>query len=160
MEVRLQHRNQVGNLETNIDKHIKRVHLRDVYGNETTVAVVNQKVAFKRLGGEVIDTARAVGDVTHDDSLHAAKALQNVADGTCIHQQALWELQRDPFRPTCADAPKGLVDFEVVVRGQALLDCFIEVRIVHNIIGDLIPHKPLQHPLCSSPPVTLVGNVF
>ena len=48
------------------------------------------------------------------------KPLQDVCNGGCIHQQALWELQSRCARPRALEPPNCLVDFKVVVRRKGL----------------------------------------
>lgn len=86
------------------------------------MAVVDHHVATESASGVVVDAARAVGHVAHDDALALGEALDDVDEGTSIHGETLWHLQRNPFRSILADLGDRLGDLEVVVGGEEVLD--------------------------------------
>ena len=67
---------------------------------------------------EVVDAARAVRDVAHDDDVDVRKLAQHVRDGTGEHEEALGKLQGHLAHAELPDAPHRLDNLKVVVARQ------------------------------------------
>lgn len=101
------------------------------------MCVVHQQVAAERARREVIDAARAVCHVAHDNRLGPrTERLDDVGDSAREQQQALGHLQCHPRRLRFADVMDRLVDFEVVV-GRQEPDRCVERGVVENLGRDL-----------------------
>ena len=92
-EVALHGSQQMGGVDANLHENVERLDLGDVDGDQAAVRVVNQEVTFQRSRGVIVDTACAVGDVAHDDRLHArAKRRDDVGDGGREDKESLGKL--------------------------------------------------------------------
>lgn len=115
-EVPLQRRQEVCRVDADVDKDVERLDLGDVDRDEARVGIVHEEVAAHRPGRVVVDAARAVGHVAHDEGFDArAKLLQDVGYGGGEEQQTLWHLQCDPLGAQRPDPMDGLGNLERVV---------------------------------------------
>jgi len=127
-----------------------------VRNTEAAVGIVQQKVAPEGNGGKVVDATGSVRDIAKDDRVNTAKALDDVDNRACVHQQPLGELQGHTLAPLLAKTPYRLVDFKVVVGGElnrvhlsvAKMSCtthqlngLVQVLVVEDIIWHLIDHE-------------------
>lgn len=82
---------------------------------KTAVAVVDHHVASQCPRSVIIDTARSVRDVSHDDTLRSTEPLDDVDNRTAVHEESLWHLEGDSGRSILLDLCDRLGDLEVVV---------------------------------------------
>lgn len=83
------------------------------------MAVVDEEVGAERGGGEVVDAAGAVGDVTkYKAGLDGGEGGEDVGEDEGVHEEALGELEGDALGARGEHAPEGFVDLEVVVGGE------------------------------------------
>lgn len=83
------------------------------------MSVMNQQVRVKRTRREVVHAARAVGDVTEDETVGGvSEGGDDVGDDERVHEEAFGELEGDALGARGGDAPDGFVDFEGVVWGE------------------------------------------
>lgn len=122
------------------------------------MSIVHEHVASQGNSGVIVNAACAIGYVAHNHSQRISKptcpysqlsAMQarkaastcapfdNVRDRTCKHLQTLWHLQGDHLRVVLSNMMYSFVYFKGVVRWK-LLDCCIELRVVQDILRDLI----------------------
>jgi len=62
---------------------------------KTTVTVMHHEVASESDRRKVVDTTCAIGDVSHDQGLDAAKLFQDIRDGAGENQESFRKLQCD-----------------------------------------------------------------
>ena len=148
-EVALQRGEQVGRVDADINEDVERLDLGDINGDEAAVRVVHEQVAAECAGGVVVDAARAIGDVAHDEGLDARAELdEDVGDGGGEEEQALGHLEGDLSGARGADAVDGLGDLEAVVGGEQGYGG-PEVGVLCDFLGHLVqePRRPTW--LCS-----------
>lgn len=131
-------------VDGDLDEDVEHRHRGGIDGDEAAVAEVDEQVHVERASGQVVDAARAVGDVAEDEAVRdGGEGGEDVGDDERVHQEALRELERDARGVRGAHAPDDLVDLEVVVRRQQG-DGGVERRVVEDGVGDLAPHKTLR----------------
>ena len=96
-------------------KDVEHVGLHLVDRHEARVAVVHEQLAPQRGGREVVDTAGAIRDVSHDDGGDARKALEDICDGGGKDEESLRELECHARRVELSQPPDRLWDLEIVV---------------------------------------------
>lgn len=90
-----------------------------IYRNKAAVAVVNKEIGAQGGGGEVVDAAGAVGDVSEDeDGGDVSEGGEDVGDGEGVEEEALGELEGHALGAHGEYAPHRFVDFEGVVGRQ------------------------------------------
>ena len=118
--------NQMGDVYPDSNKDIERLDLRNINRDKTRMRIVDQQIAFQRSSGEVVDTARSVCNVTHDDGFDAGtEGFDDIGDGTCEQQETFGELEGYAAGGGAADGVDGFVEFEVVVGGEEGRDGFV-----------------------------------
>jgi hypothetical protein len=102
---------------------------------QTAVPIVYHHVAAESHSSVVVNAARAIRDITHDDSQSIRKSIEgnssaairrrkeaftcapldDVCDCAREHLETLGHLECDHFRPVLADVMNRLVDLERIV---------------------------------------------
>jgi hypothetical protein len=82
------------------------------------VPIVHEKVGSERASVEIIDAARAVGNVPKDDYLALRVFAEDIGQGACKHLEALGKLQGHALCASLLDAVHRLVHLKVVVGWQ------------------------------------------
>ena len=67
---------EVRSVDADRDKDVQGRDLGDSYWDETAVGVMNQKIAAKRSCCEVIDAARTISHIAHDQCGYAGAELR------------------------------------------------------------------------------------
>jgi hypothetical protein len=93
------------------------------------VSVVHHHIASERPRRIIINTARSIGHVAHDNTLRAAKPLDNIHNRAPVHHKPFRHLQRDPGRSILFYLGDGFGDLEVVVGGEEVSDGREEKRV-------------------------------
>lgn len=98
-EVQLDALDKVRQIEANVDENVLHRHaFGDVDRHQTAMTVVHEKIAAERTSRIVVDAARAVSDVAHDDGVGAGESVYNVGNDTRVRQQTFGKLQRNAAR--------------------------------------------------------------
>lgn len=80
------------------------------------MSVVDQEVGVEGRGGEVVDAAGAVGDVTEDEAVGGAgEGEEDVGEVERVHEESFGELKGDAVGAGGEDPVHAFVHFEVVV---------------------------------------------
>lgn len=121
---------------------------------------MDEHIATQGDRGVVIDAARSVCDITHDDGqcisepirgfeqiemrngsannpVITCAPLDDICDGTCKHLETLRHLKSNHVGSILANMMYRLVDFKRVVGGQ-LLDCLVKERICEDFFWNLV----------------------
>lgn len=102
------------------------------------MGVVDEQVTSQRTRGEVVNAARAVCDIAHDQGGGVrAEAREDVGDGGGEEEQTLGELQGDVPGARRSDTVDAFVDFEVVV-GREESDGGVDVWVMQDGVGDRV----------------------
>ena len=138
LEVAIDARQEVFDVNGDIDKDVQRGDLGDVDRDETAVCVVDQHVAAERSCGVVVDAAGAVRHVSHDQRVGSgAELCDDVADGGGEEEQSLGHLQRDLLRSGISNSMDRLVQFKVVVLRQQS-DGLVDGLVVQDVVWDVV----------------------
>lgn len=128
-EVEADGRGEVSPVDADLDKDVQGLDGGRVDGDETRVAVVDHHVAPEGASRVVVDAARAVRHVAHDDALGRGEALEDVDDGAAVHGEALGHLEGDANGAGAEDLGDRLWDLEVVVVREEVLDGGLKQRV-------------------------------
>ena len=105
-------------VDGDVDKDVEGSDLGDVDRDQATVRVVNEEITFERTSGVIIDAARPVGDIAHDERLGGGTETgQDIGDGRRKQEETFRKLQGN-FPRTCRpNSMNSLVDLERIVGG-------------------------------------------
>lgn len=102
------------------------------------MSVVNKQVSAESRGGEVVDAAGTVSDVSEDEAARGSgEGSEDVGEGERVHEETLGELDGDAFRVRGFDSPDAFVDLEVV-DGREEGDGGVEGCVVEDCVRDLV----------------------
>ena len=127
-------------VDLDVDEDVKHFDERGVDGHEAAVPVVDHVVGAQSPRREVVDTASAVRDVTHDERLGARKLLYDVGDGTGEHEKAFGKLERHTLGASLSHPPHCLVQLEVVVPWEGA-DTRVQLVVVEYLLRDVTGHS-------------------
>lgn len=127
---------EVRGVNADRNEDVQRRDLGDCYRYQAAMRIVYEKIATQRSSCIVVDAARSIRHIAHDQRRCAwTEACQDIRYRGRKQQQAFGKLQSNGSRARGPYTMDTFVDLEAVVWGEEG-DGFVDVGIVKDVVGD------------------------